>query len=495
MSSELLDFKSQKNFEFFKMCSLAKRDQKECLQNDCQKVLEYAHATVKDMCLLAAQLYELKEKEEWGFVINPETGLAYWNYNFDDFCAYAFGFSKTKTSNLLRISQFVNLHGENRGEIEAGYADYNTSQLVELAAVPPSHRVYFSPDMSVSDMRIAKDYVKNSAEFLEEKKKVGFDLLTKAQEWRDQGKKSTSAVEILDGQVTLTEIEDLTENEDDRSGEIEYGESLSNPTSDFDEVGEEVDQSDQIASMSDEEGFENEDTPSGDEYDEADEAYEDMQKDMQTIEEDSEKSIVVAEVDQSDQSGEIEYGESLSNPTSDFDEVGEEVDQSDQSAPMSDEEVLENEDTPSDDEYDEADEAYEDMQKEMQTIEEDSEKSIVAADPAPQEEVKQYKFETRDDIRHFLEDYKNWNYRDDFRTPFGKVGYWYTLKTFDIINVLEVHTIDNVSLELECEEIDKPGPIYFLARAKFSDQPSLMVGKRQLENYLMMKRDVLTGRC
>lgn len=409
MSSELLDFKSQKNFEFFKMCSLAKRDSKERLQSDCQRVLEYAHATVKDMCLLAAQLYELKEKEEWGFVINPETGLAFWNYNFDDFCAYAFGFSKTKTSNLLRISQFVNLHGENRGEIEAGYADYNTSQLVELAAVPPSHRVYFSPDMSVSDMRLAKDYVKNSTEFLEEKKKVGFDLLTKAQEWRDQGKKSTPAVEILDGQVMLTEIEDLTENEDD-------------------------------------------------------------------------------------QREEIEYGESLSNPTSDFDEVGEEVDQSDQSAPMSDEEVLENEDTPSDDEYDEADESYEDMQKEMQTIEEDSEKSIVAADPAPREEVKQYKFETRDDIRHFLEDYKNWNYRDDFRTPFGKVGYWYTLKTFDIINVLEVHTIDNVSLELECEEIDKPGPIYFLRRGKFSDQPSLMVGKRQLENYLMMKRDVLTGR-
>ena len=409
MSSELLDFKSQKNFEFFKMSSSAKRDSKERLQSDCQRVLEYAHATVKDMCLLAAQLHELKEKEEWGFVINPETGLAFWNYNFDDFCAYAFGFSKTKTSNLLRISQFVNLHGENRGEIEAGYADYNTSQLVELAAVPPSHRVYFSPDMSVSDMRIAKDYVKNSAEFLEEKKKVGFDLLTKAQEWRDQGKKSTPAVEILDGQVTLTEIEDLTENEDD-------------------------------------------------------------------------------------QREEIEYGESLSNPTSDFDEVGEEVDQSDQSAPMSDEEVLENEDTPSDDEYDEADESYEDMQKEMQTIEEDSEKSIVAADPAPREEVKQYKFETRDDIRHFLEDYKNWNYRDDFRTPFTTVGYWYTLNTLDTINVLEVQTIDNESLNGEREEIDKPGPIYFLARAKFSDQPSLMVGKRQLENYLMLKRDVLTGR-
>ena len=457
MSSELLDFKSQKNFEFFKMSSLAKRDQKECLQNDCQKVLEYAHATVKDMCLLAAQLYELKEKEEWGFVINPETGLAYWNYNFDDFCAYAFGFSKTKTSNLLRISQFVNLYGENRGEIEAGYADYNTSQLVELAAVPPSHRVYFSPDMSVSDMRLAKDYVKNSTEFLEEKKKVGFDLLTKAQEWRDQGKKSTPAVEILDGQVTLTEIEDLTENEDDQSGEIEYGESLSNPTSDFDEVGEGVDQSDQSAPMSDE--------------------YEPDE-------------------------GEVWQGGGLDRDNDEADEVGEGVDQSDQIASMSDEyepgegEVWQGGGLDRDnDEYDEADEAYEDMQKEMQTIEEDSEKSIVAADPAPREEVKQYKFETRDDIRHFLEDYKNWNYRDDFRTPFGKVGYWYTLKTFDIINVLEVHTIDNVSLELECEEIDKPGPIYFLARAKFSDQPSLMVGKRQLENYLMMKRDVLTGRC
>lgn len=48
MSSELLDFKSQKNFEFFKMSSLAKCDSKERLQSDCQRVLEYAHATVKD---------------------------------------------------------------------------------------------------------------------------------------------------------------------------------------------------------------------------------------------------------------------------------------------------------------------------------------------------------------------------------------------------------------------------------------------------------------
>lgn len=199
----------------------------------------------------------------------------------------------------------------------------------------------------------------------------------------------------------------------------------------------------------------------------------DGQVTLTEIEEQSEK--------EDDQSEEIEYGESLSNPTSDFDEVGEGVDQSDQSAPMGDE-------------YDEADEAYEDMQKNMQTIAEDSEKSIVVADPAPQEEVKKYKFETRDDIRYFLEDYKNWHYRADLRTPFTTVGYWYTLNTFDIINVLEVQTIDNESLNGEREEIDEPGPIYFLHRAKFSDQPSLMVGKRQLENYLMMKRDVLTGR-
>ena len=266
--SELLDLKLQDEFSF-RMSSLAERGQKEELQTDCGRVVDLAKATVKDMCLLAVQLYEMRDKEHWQHVINPKTGFGFYNDTFADFCEYAFGFSKTKTSDLLRISQFVSLHGDNRGEIEAGYQSYNTSQLIELASVPPSNRGYFNSDMSVAEMRVAKDYVKNSAEFIEEKKKVGFDLLTKAQEWKSSAKKSEPIKpDIMDGQMSLFS-EENEETDDDGAG-------LRNPTSDLAELGEEIEQ---------------EYSYDADEYDEADEAQEDMHAEMETIEADAEKSV------------------------------------------------------------------------------------------------------------------------------------------------------------------------------------------------------------
>ena len=43
----------------------------------------------------------------------------------------------------------------------------------------------------------------------------------------------------------------------------------------------------------------------------------------------------------------------------------------------------------------------------------------------------------------------------------------------------------------EAEEIEEKGPIYFLYRAKYQNQPSVMIGKVQLEVYLMAIRDSL----
>ena len=271
--SELLDLKVDGDFSF-RMSSYAERGQKEELQADCGRVVDLAKATVKDMCLLAVQLYEMRGKEHWQHVINPKTGFGFFNDTFADFCEYAFGFSKTKTSDLLRISQFVSLHGDNRGEIEAGYQSYNTSQLIELASVPPSNRGYFNSDMSVAEMRVAKDYVKNSAEFIDEKKKVGFDLLTKAQEWKENGRisKPASNPDVMDGQLSLFP---------ERNEETDDGAGVSNPTSDLAEECEEII----------EEEIERGYTNDVDEYNELDEAQEDMRADMETIEADAEESV------------------------------------------------------------------------------------------------------------------------------------------------------------------------------------------------------------
>ncbi|MBQ8686106.1 MAG: hypothetical protein IJ514_08045 [Clostridia bacterium] len=413
MSNEVLELKVQAEFDF-KMSTYAKREEKDELEKDCRQVVTHAKASVKEMCLLAVQLYEIKEKEIWWNVINPKSGLVFWNNTFDEFCEYAFGFSKTKTSDLLRISQFVNLHGEERGEIEPAYKGYGYSQLVELASVPPTHRVYFNADMSVAEMKVAKDYVKHSAEFLDEKKKEGFDLLEKAQKWKERGKTSvTPKTEQLEGQVALEEV---------------FEEEEKNQLSDFAQGGEWTktgDQSDEIEPMSDDRSVD------GDEY-EPDE-------------------------------GEIWQGGGI-----DREETS--------------------------DEYDEQGEAQEDMQAEMETIEEAAEREMQAIENEALQKTgnaPKYVLSTRDNIRAFLEDYKNWNYREDIRTPFTKVGYFFTLKTRDIINVLEVDSISNENLLSDAEGLEGAMPLYFLFRAKHVDQPSIMVGKRQLENYLMSKRDEL----
>lgn len=302
MANELLEFNAQAEFNF-KMSSFAERGQKEELESDCRQAVEHAKSSFKEMCLLALQLNEIKQKGHWEHVINPKTGTSFFNTTFDEFTNYAFGLSKTQTSNYLRISQFVCWHGEDRGEIEPAYKGYGYSQLVELAPVPPSHRAYFNSDMTVDQMRLAKDYVKHSAEFLDEKKKEGFDLLEKATEWKEREKTSAPAkTEQLEGQTSLFDDEETD------------GEDMRNPTSDFNERGEDVDEVEEIAEEIENtvcagalnppldyvetvsEEMEREYIPERDDYDEQAETQEDIQAEMATIEEDAEKSLPAEEV-------------------------------------------------------------------------------------------------------------------------------------------------------------------------------------------------------
>ena len=81
----------------------------------------------------------------WQYVTDPETGEDYRYDNFAEFCGYAFGFSKTKVSNLLAIAEFVKLNGENVDFIDKKYAGYNTSQLIELLSVYEYNRSWFFP--------------------------------------------------------------------------------------------------------------------------------------------------------------------------------------------------------------------------------------------------------------------------------------------------------------------------------------------------------------
>lgn len=91
--SELLDFQSRENFNFFKYSCYVTEDEKQGFLTDCQRILEYAHATVKDMCLLGLRLKELKQSLYWREVFDPNANICFSYDRFEDFCVYAFGFS------------------------------------------------------------------------------------------------------------------------------------------------------------------------------------------------------------------------------------------------------------------------------------------------------------------------------------------------------------------------------------------------------------------
>ena len=216
MSNELLDFTNRDNFDFFQFHESRGLSPEEIgkikgeLKTQCENVLEYAHATVQDMCLLGFHLKELKESGKWEWVVSPVTKMSFLNYGFADFCEYAFGLSKTKTSDLLRIAKFVKISGGKTGFIEEMYAKYNTSQLIELAAVNEEDRKYFNPEMPVAKMRKVKDYMKNSL-FYVDKQKPDFDINQKMEEYQKEkegkakGKSQEDRPNVIPGQIELGE--------------------------------------------------------------------------------------------------------------------------------------------------------------------------------------------------------------------------------------------------------------------------------------------------
>ena len=182
--NELIEFKDRANFDFLRFRYAQEYEQKE-LKADCERVAQYARDTVKDFCLLGLRLKEMKAAEQWREVVD-ETGTPFSYAGFEEFCKYAFGFSQTKVSNLVRIAEFVQVKGDSVNFIERKYADYSMSQLVELASVPKENRKYFNADMTVDDMRAVKIYMRDSVGFFYMTDSESDQILEKAKKFREE---------------------------------------------------------------------------------------------------------------------------------------------------------------------------------------------------------------------------------------------------------------------------------------------------------------------
>lgn len=180
--NELIEFKDRSNFDFLRFRYAQDYEQRE-LKADCERVAQYARDTVKDLCLLGLRLKEMKAAEQWREVVD-ETGTPFSYAGFEEFCKYAFGFSQTKVSNLVRIAEFVQVKGDSVNFIERQYADYSMSQLVELASVPKENRKYFNSAMTVDDMRTVKNYMRDSVGFIYMEDSEADRILEKAKKFR-----------------------------------------------------------------------------------------------------------------------------------------------------------------------------------------------------------------------------------------------------------------------------------------------------------------------
>ena len=161
----LIDFKDRGNFEFLKF-RFAQEYEKQELKADCERIMQYAHDMVKDLCLLGLRLKELKESGLWKEVYDEKSSPFSYG-GFEEFCKYAFGFSQTKVSNLTRIGEFVKLNGANVDFIDKRYEGFSLSQLVELSSVDEEKRRYFNAEMTIEEIRSVKVYMRDSYEFIE----------------------------------------------------------------------------------------------------------------------------------------------------------------------------------------------------------------------------------------------------------------------------------------------------------------------------------------
>lgn len=211
--SEMVVFTQHENFDFLRFSSRVAKSSVDDFKAECVRVQATQAMTAQSFGVWALRLADLKSAGVWEDVINPETGFAFFNEGFGAFCRYAFGISETATSNLTKIAQFVVNHGDNVGQLRENYKDYSFSQLVELSSVSTDTHKFFKPTMTVKEMRVSKDYVKNSVEFRFEEKGADYDLLSKAQKWKDKDKKPEKPIEVIPGQINLDDISDSIEVE------------------------------------------------------------------------------------------------------------------------------------------------------------------------------------------------------------------------------------------------------------------------------------------
>lgn len=523
--SEMVVFTQHENFDFLRFSSRVAKSSVDDFKMQCTIVQETQRLTAQTFGVWALRLVDLKSAGVWEDVINPETGFAFFNDGFGAFCKHAFGISETATSNLTKIAQFVVNCGDNVGQLRENYKDYSFSQLVELSSVATETHKFFKPTMTVKEMRVSKDYVKNSVEFRFEEKGADYDLLSKAQEWKDKDKKPEKPIEVIPGQIELEDISD--------SVEVDI-----NPTSELANASERVSTEEEREELLKNillfEPWRDKRKRLYDKYKSDCSMYEFLLEvkteylfkscssvkggDMQA----NSKGFVISFPGMSEFFVGWEQIASqivaLINRGEYYTEDDERIEQARESAhkagipfyegdaeefnpyvydgKMSVEDYkLMHEQMEADkavDDYDEADEAYEDMQGEMQTIEKDSEKSL------PQEEspIKKYDFSTRDNIRLFLNDYENWYYRDDIRTPFTKYCYWITLPNFDMVYAFEMNVATGATLEGKQEHATEVEYFIFLhSQYYYKEMPDVFqITKRNLENYLMAHRDELNKR-
>lgn len=231
----LMDFVDRGNFDFFKFYTYgdSTHQERDELKKRCHDVVECAHAAKQNMCLVGFNLLNLKNSGTWRDVMHPEYGNAFWHHSFEEFCYQTFRLSDTHTSNLLRLAQFVKLSGDNVDFIDPKYKDYNMSQLVELAAVAPSSRNYFNHNMTVKEMRAAKNYMKMGS-FYKDRTESDFDLMKGMQAWEQRKQEAaaqkaaqkTETPKQLPGQMHmegLTEIFEETPSQNPTSDLAERG--------------------------------------------------------------------------------------------------------------------------------------------------------------------------------------------------------------------------------------------------------------------------------
>lgn len=312
---ELLDFNSRDNFDFLRIAPAYKipEHQQAKLRKNCELVVHSAQKSVLELCRLGLYLKEIKEDDTWRFVYNEKSGTTFQYQKFTDFTSYVFGLSPTMVENLMNVSQFAMITDDGNDDvvfINEKYERYKYSQLIEMGSMQSWHRAEITPEMTVSEIRLCKAYIKSGDYLLDKSQFLGeekdFKILEMAKAWDE--KKKTPAPKnpsVLPGQISI--------EDDGLFDDVNADAVIKNPTSDFAEESakyfdeqrtepgdfREIEEPIMIPApdsfYDDAEPKEGEVWQAGgidtDDYDEEDEAYADMQADMETIEDDAEKSV------------------------------------------------------------------------------------------------------------------------------------------------------------------------------------------------------------